>query len=235
MAQITTFPTRAVPGTLILAVAIVMLVKQSLAAEPLPFTTKLDVVKQELSPNFVWFHPRVAAVPGAGRDGMPAVVMTLQKHLHVSDFYSGLWMMRSDDLGRTWAGPREIPELAWQREPGGVIDAVADVTPGWHPASGKVIAIGCTVRYSQKGEQLSDVRRFSQTAYAIYEPKTDQWTKWQVLEMPDDDKFNMARNACAQWLGQPDRTGLLPGDFSPREGTPASGTGVPCTVDRRTL
>ena len=149
-------------------------------ATPLAFDVKLDVVRQELRPDFCWFHPRVAAIPGAGREGRPAVVMTLQKHLGVSDHYSGLWMMRTDDLGQTWTGPTEIPELAWVTEPGGVVRAVADVTPGWHPQTGKLIAMGCTVRYGKKGEQLSDVQRFSQTAYAVYDPKTGR-----MVEMAD--------------------------------------------------
>ena len=68
-------------------------------------SVKLEVVKQELHPDFCWFHPRVAAVPGAGRRGGPAVIMTIQKHLKVSDYYSGMWMMRTDDLGKTWTGP----------------------------------------------------------------------------------------------------------------------------------
>jgi hypothetical protein len=110
---------------------------------PLAFDVKLDVVKQELHPDFCWFHPRVAAIPGAGCEGRPAVVMTLQKHLGISDHYSGMWMMRTDDLARTWTGPTEIPDLAWGTEPGGVVRAVADVTPGWHPPSGKLIAMDC--------------------------------------------------------------------------------------------
>ena len=32
------------------------------------------------------------------------------------------------------------------------------------------------------------------------------WTKWQRLELPPGDDFNFARNACAQWLVQPDGT-----------------------------
>ena len=48
---------------------------------PLPFDVKAEVVHKELSPEFCWFHPRVAAIPGAGKDGRPAVVMTIQKHL----------------------------------------------------------------------------------------------------------------------------------------------------------
>jgi hypothetical protein len=200
-----------------------------------PFTVKLEVAKQELSPAFCWFHPRVAAVPAAGRDGMPAVIMTLQKHLIASDHYSGLWMMRTDDLGKTWSGPTEIPELAWHVEPGGVTVSVADVTPGWHPGTGKVIAIGCTVRYSKSGEQLSDVRRPSQTAYAVYNPAGGQWSKWAVLEMPADEKFNTARNACAQWLVQPDGTILLPIYFAARDGQPYGVTVAQCAFDGQKL
>ena len=201
----------------------------------LPFHSKLEVVKQELSPQFCWFHPRVAAVPGAGRNGLPAVILTLQKHLRISDYYSGLWMMRTDDLGKTWIGPTEVPELAWAKEPGGVILAVADVTPGWHAQTEKLIAIGCSVRYSKSGSQLADVRRFSQTAYAVHDPKTARWSQWQTLEMPDDDKFNTARNGCSQWLVRPDGTLLVPIYFAKREGVPASVTVVQCAFDGRKL
>ena len=202
---------------------------------PLAFDVKLDVVKQELHPDFCWFHPRVAAIPGAGREGRPAVVMTLQKHLGVSDHYSGLWMMRTDDLGQTWTGPTEIPELAWVTEPGGIVRAVADVTPGWHPQTGKLIAMGCTVRYGKKGEQLSDVQRFSQTAYGVYDPKTGAWSKWQILELLGDDKFNMARNACAQWLVLPDGALLVPIYFGKASNVPASVTVLHCAFDGQKL
>ena len=39
----------------------------ALPKEPVDFHVKLEVVKQELSPGFCWFHPRVAAVPGMGK------------------------------------------------------------------------------------------------------------------------------------------------------------------------
>jgi hypothetical protein len=208
---------------------------QDAAFHPLVFDVKLDTVLQGINPEFAWFHPRVVSIPNAERDGQPSVLMTIQKHLKVSDFYSGLWMMRTDDLGKTWTGPIEIPELAWNVEENGVIHGVADVTPGWHAPSGKVLAIGCTVRYSKKGEQLSDVRRFSQTAYAVFDPKTNRWTPWQILEMPDDDKFNMARNACAQWLVQPDGTLYLPMYFGKADNLPYGVTVVQCAFDGQKL
>ncbi len=199
------------------------------------FRVEVDVARQELSPDFCWFHPRVAAIPGAGSQGRPAVIMTLQKHLKVSDYYSGMWVMRSDDLGATWTGPSEIPELGWVRRPGGVVVAVADVTPGWHAPTGKLLAIGCSVRYSPQGKQLADTKRPSQTAYAVYDPGSGTWSRWKTLEMPADEKFNFARNGCSQWLVQPDGSVLVPVYFGTSAGVPASVTVVRCGFDGRTL
>jgi len=202
---------------------------------PLGLTIRLDVAKQELSPDYCWFHPRPAAVPGAGRDGKPAVIVTLQKHLQVSDYYSGLWTMRTDDLGETWTGPTEIPELGWVREPNGIVVAVADVTPGWHAPSKRLLAIGCSVRYSPKGRQLDDTKRPSQTAYAVHDPESGTWSRWQTLEMPADEKFDFARCACCQWLVEPDGTLLLPIYFGKSAGKPASVTVVRCRFDGERL
>jgi hypothetical protein len=69
----------------------------------LPFTTKAEVVFKQLSPDFCWFHPRVAALAGYGQAGQPAVMMTIQKHLKADDHYSGLYVLRTDDLGKTWS------------------------------------------------------------------------------------------------------------------------------------
>jgi hypothetical protein len=44
----------------------------------------------------------------------------------------------------------------------------------------------------------------------VYDPKTERWLPWQVLELPEDEQFNFARNACAQWLVKPDGTLLVP-------------------------
>ncbi|HID05662.1 MAG TPA: hypothetical protein EYP10_00790, partial [Armatimonadetes bacterium] len=121
---------------------------QTMGKRMVDYDIKLDVVLQhdDDRSGWIWFHPRVAPMPGFGKDGGVAVLMTLQKHLQISDFYSGVFFMRSDDLGRTWTKPECPPELDWRKEPSGVIIAVCDVTPGWHSQTGKVIAIGARVR-----------------------------------------------------------------------------------------
>lgn len=194
------------------------------------FNIKLGVALQELDEKFCWFHPRAAVIPAAAAGEKPIAIMTISQHLRVSDYFSGLYTMRSHDLGKTWSKPLVQPSLAWVIEPGGVTVAVADVTPGWHAPSGKLLAIGCMVRYSKKGRQISDVKRYSQTHYAVYDPKTDVWSQWKTLEMPAHKKFDFSRNACAQWLVQDDGTLLIPLYISAGKG-PFSVTVAKCSFD----
>lgn len=206
------------------------------AQPPSPYPRiRQEIIHQELNPQYLWFHPRVAAIPGRGRNGAPRVIVTLQKHLRVSDYYSGLYDMVSDDLGKTWRGPRQIAELDWARQPDGTILAVADVTPGFHPPTGKVLAIGCSVYYGPTGQQLHDRPRFSQTMYAVYEPDTDRWSGWRLLELPIEEKFNLARSACAQWWVEEDGTLFVPIYYAPKIDTPFSVTVLRCTFDSERL
>ncbi len=198
----------------------------------LPFQVRAEAILRHLSPDFCWFHPRAAAMPGWGKDGRPAVLITLQKHLVVSDYYSGMYMMRTDDLGATWTGPAEIPELAWRKGPGNETIAVCDVTPGWHPPSGRVLAIGIKLRYSPTGGQLLDQPRSHECAYAVFDPRTGQWTPWKMLAMPDTDgKFFLVAPGCVQWLVEADGTLLLPIYFKGREGEDYAVTVLRCAFD----
>jgi hypothetical protein len=199
---------------------------------PATFDVEAEVVHRELSPEFCWFHPRVAAIPGAGKDGWPAVVMTIQKHLVASDHFSGLYFLRTDDLGQTWTGPTEIPELAWQPGENGETIAVCDVTPGWHAPSKKLLAIGIKLRYSKDGAQLLDKPRSHECAYATYEPMSRTWTPWKMLAMPDTNgKFFLVSPGCVQWLVNPDGTLLLPTYFKGQAGDDYSTTVLHCEFD----
>jgi lysophospholipase L1-like esterase len=197
----------------------------------LDFEVRLETVLKHDDGRFLWYHPRATAMPQAGRRRRPPVLMTLQKHLHTSDHYSGVSVMRTDDLGATWSPPDPRPELDWQNGGPGVSVAVADVTPGWHPRTRKCVAIGAQVRYSEAGEQLEDRPRSAQTAYAVFDPKSGAWSPWKRLEMPAGETFDYARSACAQWLVQPDGTLLLP-FYTGRDAVgPWRATVVQCAFD----
>ncbi|MBM4075110.1 MAG: HEAT repeat domain-containing protein, partial [Planctomycetes bacterium] len=148
---------------------------------PLAFRTEAKAAYQELSPKYCWFHPRVAPLPGYGTNGGLAVVMTIQKHLAADDHYSGMYFLRTNDLGKTWTGPTEIPELAWKQGDNNETIAVCDVTPGWLSHHKKLLAIGTKLRYSQAGAQLLDKPKSHECAYCTYDPETNRWTSWKML------------------------------------------------------
>jgi hypothetical protein len=183
--------------------AFLLLACQLSAAEVVGFTPTTEIVMKHDDGKFLWFHPRATAYPGG-------VLMTIQRHLKVSDYYSGLYFMTRDGIDGAWSAPILTPELDWKKQPDGVTISVADVTPGYHAKTGKIIAIGARVRYSPQGKQLEDVKRAHQTVYAVFDPTNQKWTPWQVLELPVVDEFNFARNACSQWLVKPDGTLLVP-------------------------
>lgn len=218
--------------SLLVVVGMCSVSSQLWASEPLPveFSVKLETVLKHDDGDFLWFHPRAAAFPRPG-SSEPSIVMTIQKHLRISDYYSGLHVLtRSSPTGK-WTGPILPKELDWRQQPDGVTVSVADVTPGWHAPTGKLLAIGCQVRYSTQGKQLEDIPRAHQTVYAVCDPQTNRWSPWQVLQLPSDDVFNFARNACSQWLVQPNGRLLVPLYIGRNAREPFSTTVAECQFD----
>ena len=65
-----------------------------------------------------WCHPRAGIVPGAGKQGMPRVVMTMNTmHLEGSDVFKGMFGLRTDDLGKTWPQPSQGGVRVVSRDP----------------------------------------------------------------------------------------------------------------------
>ncbi|MFK7779169.1 MAG: hypothetical protein QM501_13770, partial [Gimesia sp.] len=199
--------------------------------KPLSYSISRQVLLQSKPNAHTWFHPRVAVIPHPDNAQPLTILMTLQKMLPVSDYFSGMSIMQYSSKSQEWSKPVAPPELGWIKGEGDVDIAVADVTPVWHPQLQKVIAVGTQIRYSKQGHQLDDKTRSHQTAYAIYDPKTKKWTSWKVLQMPADKTFDYACSACAQWVVEPDGTLLLPFYHGPSSKTPFSVTVVRCTFD----
>ena len=183
------------------------------AAHALDYEIQLDVILPACEGKESWFQPRPVAIPGAGQDGQPAVVMTIQKALG-SDFFTGLSVLRTNDLGRTWTEPEARPELGWRDAENAMTVGVCDFTLGWQSPTGKVLGIGHTARYTKKGFAGFGHRR--DTVYSVHDPKTGAWTPWVVFEFPktDNDKYYF-NGVHGQWLVEPDATLLVPVYFVP--------------------
>jgi hypothetical protein len=187
-------------------------------SEPPDYKVKLEVVTKHWDGEFNWTQARVASIPGMGNDGQPRLIMTMQKwYVSHSDYYSGLYTMQSDDMGASWTEPKEQPALGWRQGEDNIIIGICDFTPGWHEKTGKLLALGHTVYYEEGGKLMKNRPRA--TAYAVYDPETDEWSEWKEVKVPDENKFYNSGSGCGQWLVEPDGGLLMPVYFKAKGDT----------------
>ncbi len=173
------------------------------------YETKLDTVTSGYDGVTCWVQARAGAMPRAGNDDMPAVVLTMQKLLlSGSDVFYALNEMRSDDMGATWSGPVEHPALARRQEPGGIEAVISGATPQWHAASGKLLLTGHCARYI--GDALMPDPRPREATYAVYDEENRSWSRWESVELPEEEKFFSAGPGGGQRVDLPEGEILLP-------------------------
>ncbi len=163
------------------------------------FTYAIDLTRVigDFDGEKCWFHPRAGVIPNSNGD--PTVVLTMQRwHVNVSDFFSGLSMVQSTDLGNSWSSPVTVGALAMRKEDDATTVGVCDFTPGWHPQSGKLLGFGHTVRY-QDGKLMKDPRP-RETAWSVFDAEVGTWRDWKTIAMPNSPEFYNSGNGCGQWL-----------------------------------
>jgi hypothetical protein len=181
-------------------------------------------------------HPRAGIIPGAGIDGLPKVVMTMNTlDLEGSDVFKGVYGLHTDDLGKSWSEPQRLITLDPRFE---VIDgterpvAVSDFWPKYHQASGKLLGTGHTVVYTPEWKVAHPRPRH--TSFAVFDPESNQWSAWKKLKMPGSEKFRDAGAGCTQRFDLEDGTILLPIYFRP-PGKSSIVTVIRCSFDGSTL
>ena len=190
---------------------------------PLPFSAQgapgyriqLDTLLQDYDGETCWTQARAAAVPREG--GSPRLLVTMQKLLLTgSDVYYPINDVFSSDLGKTWSAPvPQTDKLGRRTELPGIEVGPGDFWPKWHAASGKVLGIGQTFRYS--GEKRPRHEDPKEVAYSSYDPVTRQWTEWAALEAPPDVLAYQTAGGCAQRVDLPNGDILLPVYFKAKE------------------
>ncbi len=200
------------------------------------FRVTRDVPAKLFDGKRCWCHPRAGIVPGAGNDGNPRVVMTMNTmHLFGSDVFKGMYSLQTDDLSKTWTEPAQQETLAPRYE---TINgekrpvAVSDFSPKWHSKTQKLLGTGHTVVYTPDWKVRRPRPRH--TSYAIYDLATSEWLPWKKMDMSHDDKFNDSGAGCTQRVDLEDGTILLPFYFVP-EGKNSRVTVARCRFDGETL
>ncbi|MEZ6043126.1 MAG: exo-alpha-sialidase [Planctomycetaceae bacterium] len=88
---------------------------------------------------------------------------------------------------------------------------IGDVCPQWHAATGVVLAHGKTFGFD-KG--VKENRGYERVSYAVYSPRTKQWSGLNLLELPDKDhegnRILEPNSGCNQRFDLPNGEVLLP-------------------------
>ncbi len=161
----------------------------------LNYTLKLDVAFEGCDRQTEWFQPRVAMLP----DGRAVLTMT-KAALWGSDIFLGIYYSISDDIGKTWPKPELISNLVMKDLPDGYKEAPADFQGEYHKASGKALFTGGTACYEpgERGRGSTDESHPRYFAYNAFDPKTNKWSDWQRVEMPDENQFYWGIASCCQ-------------------------------------
>jgi len=182
-----------------------------------PYRLSRDVPTKRYDGKKCWCHPRAGIVPGAGKDGLPRVVMTMNTlDVSGSDVFKAMHVLHTDDLGKTWTKPAASASLAVRHETIERVKrpvAVSDFWPRWHAATKKLLGTGHTVVYTPDWKVVHPRPRH--TTYATYDAAKGQWAPWQKLAMSDDKKFHNSGAGCVQRHDLADGTILLPIYFVP--------------------
>ena len=147
-----------------------------------------------------WFHPRVCMVPdnAAENESGTAALMTLQE-IGGSDYFGPVHWSMSRDGGRHWSDPEPIPALGRQPVPNrddGLMAAVCDVTPQYHPPTGTVLALGHVVFY--KGEYFARKEQLARYPVYVTRSQSGEWSVRKVLEWDDPRGSHIYTNNCGQ-------------------------------------
>jgi hypothetical protein len=156
-----------------------------------------------------WMQARPAVTPSTNSAG-PKAVITMQKIDRVGlHMYHGMAAVWSNDLGNVWTSPVELKPLDRIAHEDGLLEAPVDMTPKWHQKTGKLLLTGASFWQDPKKRRNLPLGP-SDISYAMYDPESDAWTKWQKVKMPEGPKFFFARAGCTQRIDLPDGDILLP-------------------------
>lgn len=139
-------------------------------------------------------------------------IITAQKlELSGCDVFYGLELMRSEDGGEHFTSPTPCQNLARRDEKDGSSKVMCDATPFYHQKTGKIILTGHTAVYGADNSLITNPR-MRDVAYAVYDEKADDFTKWRTVEMPltEEGRYFSSGAGCSQIVELPSGDLLIP-------------------------
>ena len=204
------------------------------AAEEVPLIAGIEtsVIWNGRKTGFTWFQPRACRLP----DG--TLLMALQQ-ISGSDNYGSSHLSVSTDSGRTWGEPRSIPGLERKMLPqapdGSDVpteEAVADVTPQYHPQTDTTLMIGWNVYY--QNDTLAIPNKLRWPVYVVRR-SDGSWTERKKLEWDDPIASRIYGTNCSQRWVLPDGKILIPVTYASYEREDRLVGTLLCSFDGETL
>ncbi len=187
--------------------------------------------------KYHWSQSRPAVLPG-GR----VIVTTQEIEKRGSHGYRDIYITETTDGAKTWSAPKRIDALNRKRFPDGIERVMGDICPQWHAKSGKLLVTGKCFGFlaNANDNKSKDDRSQERVAYAVYDPKTNEWSGMKIMAMPEKDHAGhpiIEPNAgCHQRWDLPDGDVLLPVRYRADPKTRVYTTVVTrCTFDGETL
>jgi hypothetical protein len=122
-----------------------------------------------------------------------------------------MFVVETNDQGRTWSRPEPIESLRRRRMPAGHDLVIGDVCPQWHAATGVILATGKTFGFDGGTKEN---RGYERVSYAVYSPKTNRWSGLKLLDLPKLDHEGLTilepNSGCHQRFDLPNGEILLP-------------------------
>lgn len=227
LARVSNTPSMKISRRRFLEVASLALAGHSTRAQaaeaPLIASIEKVVLPAPEVPGGTWFHPRACMV------GKKAF-MTLQP-IKGSDYFGPVHWTTSDDLGKTWSEFQSAPPLGWEAEGEGN-EAVCDVTPSFHAATGGVLALGQNVFYSNAHQGFKGDQPPRWPVYAVW--KDGVWGPRQKLVWDDPRGSQIYSNNCGQRVMMPNGEVMMNFTFGVKD-KPRAVCGVRCSFDGKQL
>ncbi len=168
--------------------------------------------------------------------------MTLQD-IKGSDYYSPVRWTASDHKFENWNDLQTVPGFGWEPVDQEINEAVCDVVPEYHAATGTVLAMGINIYY-RNGKLYEPYTEFFNgdkrclrryPVYAIMDQNNEWVVKRKKLEFPEFYKCSIYTSNCSQRLTLPDGRIIIPVTFNYFGRHDRSATTLLCNYDGREL
>ena len=152
---------------------------------------KLHRIATGFKGNYCYTHARGALMP----DGF-AIITTQPLYLNGCDVFFGMQMLTSCDGGKNWSEIKKSETLVRKKLDNGCEQVFCDATPFYHKKSGTLLLTGHDAIYGEKA--LLPAPRPRHTMWSVFDRKKGDWTPFQQITMPDEEKFF----SCGSGSGQ---------------------------------